>query len=121
MIQRIQSIHLLLVVLLFSSTFFLIPAGVSALNIIAILVAVVAFVTILLFKKRKLQVYISFLNFGFIAAYLVVFFYYLSQFNADWKQLLLLILPLLGILFNVLAILAIKKDEALIKSLNRLR
>lgn len=124
MIQRIQTIYLLLVVVLLTTVFFLMPTGVLALNIVAAIISFVALVTIFLFKKRKVQINLSLLNFGFVAVYFALFFYNLSQSVItlnDLKQILLLALPVIGLFFNLLAMLAIKKDEALIKSLNRLR
>lgn len=124
MIQRIQTIYLLLVAVLLTTSFFLMPTGVLALSIVVAIISVVAIVTIFLFKKRKVQMNLSLVNFVFVAVYYVLFFYYLSGSALalnDWKQVLLLVLPVIGLLFNLLALFAIKKDEALIKSLNRLR
>lgn len=124
MIQRIQTIYLLLVAVILTTVFFLMPTGVLALNIVAAIISAVALVTIFLFKKRKVQINLSLLNFVFVAFYFVLFFYYLFQSLItlnNWKQILLLVLPVIGLFFNLLAMLAIKKDEALIKSLNRLR
>lgn len=124
MIQRIQTIYLLLVAVLLTTVFFLMPTGVLVLNIVAAIISAVALVTIFLFKKRKVQINLSLLNFVFVAFYFVLFFFYLSQSLItlnNWKQILLLVLPVIGLFFNLLAMLAIKKDEALIKSLNRLR
>lgn len=124
MIQRIQTIYLLLVAVLLTTMVFIMPTGVVALTVVAAAIAAIAFVTIFIYKKRKMQINLTLLNFGLIALYLVLFFYFLSQSLVelnDWKQVLLLVLPVFGLFFNLLALLAIKKDEALIKSLNRLR
>lgn len=150
MIQRIQSVYLLLVVLLMAAASFcplLELAGggkaytFSSLGIgqlftvqyptwgvvfFTVLSALVALINIFLYKKRKLQMKV-----GTLTSLLILFFYVTLYvyFNAYTEKYELtfssfqfgLILPVVALIFNVLAILRIKKDENLVKSLDRIR
>lgn len=155
MIQRIQTLYLLLVVILsgivlfsafagFANTtdalnyvvnykgIFLVQAngnqflqnvwGVTAL---ASIIPLVALVTIFLYKKRSLQIKLSIFNIVLMAAYYGALFFYLWQFgsvyHADWFLEVVTAFPLVNVILSALAIRSIRKDEALIKSLNRLR
>ena len=136
MIQRIQSIYLLLVVLLSAVGAFLLPlwykedgSAVLALDQLTTLAffgvsAVLALITIFLFKNRKLQFVLGRLNIilNFI---LLGFFVYWSQALPGEMQIsekgIGMLTPVLSIVFLVLANKAIKKDEALVKSADRLR
>jgi len=99
--------------------------SVWGLNVIAVLVPVIAMLTIFLFKNRKLQVRLSFFNMVLIGGYYVLLFIYLwfaaQNLNATWNLHLITVIPLVNIVLNFLAIRAIAKDEALVKSLNRIR
>ncbi|GGZ46140.1 DUF4293 domain-containing protein [Mesonia mobilis] len=136
MIQRIQSIYLLLVVLLSAVGVFLLPlwykedgSAVLALDQLTTLAffgvsAVLALITIFLFKNRKLQFVLGRLNIilNFI---LLGFFVYWSQALPGEMQIsekgIGMLTPVLSIVFLVLANKAVKKDEALVKSADRLR
>jgi succinate-acetate transporter protein len=86
--------------------------------------AVLALITIFLFKNRKLQFVLGRLNIilNFI---LLGFFVYWSQALPGEMQIsekgIGMLTPVLSIVFLVLANKAIKKDEALVKSADRLR
>lgn len=152
MIQRIQSVFLLLVCVLMTITIFspllLITNSEYVLNLncfgvlslknpdiayftwgivsIAGLGALVAFINIFLFKKRKLQMKI-----GTVTSLLIILFYitvyvYFSSFASKYEYTYLniqygIILPIIALIFNILAILNIKKDEKLVRSLDRIR
>ena len=136
MIQRIQSIYLLLVVLLSAIGAFLLPLwyneeGVEVLAVDQLTTlaffgvsAVLALITIFLFKNRQLQFVLGRLNIilNFI---LLGFFVYWSQMLPGEMQIsekgIGMLTPVLSIVFLVLANKAIKKDEALVKSADRLR
>ncbi len=136
MIQRIQSIYLLLslVVSVMASFVFSLWLNPNANPIYAtdlpyvlaglLLSALLALVSIFLFKNRKLQFVMNRLNIilNFI---LLGFFVYWSlivpgEMNISEKGIGLF-LPIISIVFLVLANKAIKKDEALVKSVDRLR
>ncbi len=151
MIQRIQTLYLLLVLILSGITLFSVQAGfvgnadaihyvlnykgifsgvnnvqnVWALSALCVLIPIIALITIFLYKKRILQIRLSIINSVLLAGYYGLLFIYLWQagnvLNADWYLNIVTAFPLINIILTFLAIRAIGKDEALIKSLNRLR
>ena len=155
MIQRIQTVYLLLIVVLSAFTIFAPVAGLIgtgdtiryilnfngismienssatmvmntwALSAISVIIPVVALVSIFLYKKRMLQIRLSIFNTVIMTGYYGLLFIYLWQasgsLKADWYLEIVSAFPLICIILNVLSIRAIGKDEALVKSLNRLR
>ena len=149
MIQRIQSVYLLVVSILmvicmcnpvgsiiantneiseFGNLFITLPDGTKdyapwALFVILLVVAVLAFVTIFLFKKRMLQIRLTIFSSVMLIGYymaLIAYIFMLAEettFSASWS----LCLPLVGIILNWLAIRGIGADEALVKAYDRLR
>ncbi len=146
MIQRIQTVYLLIVGVLISQvflfpflTFFNVEKTVAfnALTIstgeylfpLAILFGLIVFIallTIFCYKKRLLQIRLtavnSFLMLGSIGltAYLA---WEMSKSLVGYSihYNFTCIFPLIGIIFNYLALRAIRKDEALVRSANRIR
>lgn len=155
MIQRIQSLYLLVVVVLSTITLFSPVAGLQqestamiyelnfrglfaleadgpifvantwVMTAISVLIPLIAFITIFLFKKRMLQIRLVIFNLVLMAGYYGLLFIYLWQYGKSLEAKLFLevvsAFPLVNIVLSVLALRAIGKDEALIKSLNRLR
>jgi len=144
MIQRIQSIYLLIATLLSGGLIFLLKLWVNEqeidffvidsfssdsllLKVMAMLFfvsAVLTFIAIFQFKKRQLQFVLGRLSIliNFIILGIVVYF---SQ-NLSGEIIVSekgigLLIPILTILFVVIANKAIKKDEELVKSVDRLR
>ena len=129
MIQRIQSVWLFLIAALAAFLVFLPMAdqqselinGLSY-NILfkaeSILVAILSLVTLFLYKYRSLQIKFCFgILFLLIVSFITLF---------DWNiRIMDAIIPFLvvpvSMALSVLAIRAIKKDEKLIRSLDRLR
>ncbi|MAN28124.1 MULTISPECIES: DUF4293 domain-containing protein [Mesonia] len=136
MIQRIQSVYLLIVVLLGAVLPFFLPVwsteegtSVFATDQFMIMTvfgasAILALITIFLYKKRKLQISLGRLNIilNFI---LLGFFVYWSLTLPGEMQIsqkgIGMFLPILSIVFLAMANKAIKKDEALVKSADRIR
>lgn len=151
MIQRVQSLYLLLVAVLMAVTFFSPLLGLKSTDLstlvmysegifsaeklikptwgvisIAGMSALVAFINIFLFKKRKLQIKV-----GFITSFLIVFFYitlftyfyvYTNQNGLELNSAYYgVILPVIALILNFLAIRKIKSDEKLVRSLDRIR
>lgn len=151
MIQRVQSLYLLLVAVLMAVTFFSPLLGLKSIDLstlvmysegifsagklikptwgvisIAGMSALVAFINIFLFKKRKLQIKV-----GFITSFLIVFFYitlftyfyvYTNQNGLELNSAYYgVILPVIALILNFLAIRKIKSDEKLVRSLDRIR
>ncbi|UMB60190.1 DUF4293 domain-containing protein [Lutibacter sp. A80] len=144
MIQRIQTIYLLLATLLSGGSIFLFNLWVNnegikffvmdafntsntlliVMAVLFFLSAVLTFVAVFQFKKRQLQFVIGRLailtNF-ILLGILVYFSQNLSgEINVSEKGIGLLI-PILTIVLVVMANKAIKKDEELVKSVDRLR
>ncbi len=146
MIQRIQTFYLFLVLILSSVTLFSpvavlfnkesatlyeisykglclldesskVPvSSVWALTAISAIVPVVTLIIIFLYNKRLIQIRLSIFNMIIMLGYYVILFIYLF-----YAAKTLSAFPLVNIILTLLAMRAIAKDEALIKSLNRLR
>ena len=159
MIQRIQSIYLLIVVILSSITLFLPWASFSsasywefgynglweffqsdktmmfekskqifsppyALTAIAAIVPVVALVSIFLYKKRILQIRVSIFNILLMCGFyvlLAVYCFTMPDYMKTPQPQFVTAFPLVCMILTYLAIRAIKKDEELVRSLDRLR
>jgi len=153
MIQRIQSLYLLIVTALFSSLFF-IPISKLVINeeivtlklqelsvqsatqneliqtlfptlILAILIILFALTTIFVYKNRTLQMRLITYNTIVIAAIFILFAYYIYKitidYNSNFSFSIGFIIPLIAIIFNILAYRRIKKDDELVKSIDRIR
>ncbi len=155
MIQRIQSVYLLIATIVTGSLFFLTMAEMAgtekfyeltwrgiyqieadqaaqlvmpawALSILTFLGTVISFVTIFLYKKRMIQIRLCSLNLGLLLG-LSAMIYYMgksgakelgaSEVSFNWP----LVLPLVAMVLVYLALRAIGKDEALVRSMNRIR
>lgn len=153
MIQRIQSVYLLLALLLLESLFFmdlaLLTSGNAnyslthsgilevtsdgmnmvmpaiALNILLWVTSITLVITIFLFKKRLLQIRIAGLTLGLLAGLSGLIFYFgksgAKELSAELTFTWALVFPIVAIVLVLMAIRAIGKDEALVKSLDRLR
>lgn len=136
MIQRIQTFYLLLVILLTAALPFWVNLWsdakgkeIFAKNDVLISgafmgAAVLALVAILLYKKRQNQFVVNRLNM-ILNLFLLGFFVYRSlnlsgEIEVSEKGIGMLI-PIFSIVFLVLANKAIRKDEDLVKSVDRLR
>ena len=84
--------------------------------------AFATFVVVLLFKNRPLQIKIGrillLLPFAIYSLLLYMYWHYSGE---QQKLLLTIIVPAISLFFQILALRAVKKDEALIKSMDRLR
>jgi uncharacterized membrane protein YidH (DUF202 family) len=153
MIQRIQSLYLLLVAAIYSTLFF-VPINemictnhilklsiwglfeitgnqqeliieVFPLLIITIISILIALVTLFLYKNRKLQMrlslYNSILSLGM--AFLMLFYVYqISENNHTQIGFSMgLLVPFITFVISILAFRAIRKDELLIRSIDRIR
>jgi len=90
-----------------------------------VLIILISLTAIFLFKKRKLQMNLvmALIIISIAAIGLITFFAFsiCTKYNADITISLGMFLPLLILLFNILAYLGIKKDENLVRSYDRLR
>jgi len=138
MIQRIQSIYLLLTTL-FSGLFlsmkmfvFRNEAGevvseeiIIPLAILLSLIAAISIITIFIFKNRKLQLKMSgglfILSIILLLAVATYAFILSGKYNAQLQFRVNLLFPVMVLVFSILAHRGIKKDEDLVKSYDRLR
>jgi len=136
MIQRIQTVYLFIVILLAGALPFLVSlwsnvAGEEIfsrqefwISIVFYTSAVLALLTILLYKNRKNQFVVNRLNM-ILNIFLLGFFVYRSLNISGESDIsekgIGMFIPVISIVFLVLANKAIKKDEDLVKSVDRLR
>ena len=128
MIQRIQSIYLFFYTALAAFCFWAFPTLVDVSNALAEVryislgLSLSVFITIFLFSKRKIQLRLIQLVLLVHIAFSIWYVYSFCLTNMIEKIHLVSGLFLsLGLLLLVLAYRAIKKDEALVRSLDRLR
>lgn len=142
MIQRIQTLYLFLVVLLgillcfFAPISLLLPEATEltqlstfstwSLAVITIAIAVVALVNIFLFKRRILQARINvfnvFLCLGYYALLAWLTYVMKESLNASaWYINVWAAIPLVQLVLTMMATRRILKDEALVRSMDRIR
>jgi len=162
MIQRIQTVYLLLVTILaFASLVSQIgyytvgeeivasfnnfmfagygacasykSAGPYALGVLLLLVIFLSLITILLYRKRMRQLRLTIISCIMLVGYIVVYalFAYFYKGNIDvvlgaegastFHFRFVAIFPVISLILNIMAIHGIRKDEALVRSLDRLR
>ena len=148
MIQRIQSVWLLLAALVMSGVFYFDvyhiasstsdPQFVNATNIknnfLAMALAggsiILSLVAIFLFKNRKMQLNLTWLN--ILLCIGLLFWLFVGLNNTVWSEAgvqsgirgmlgVAMFLPLIAVFLLIFALRGIRKDEKLIKSLDRLR
>lgn len=148
MIQRIQTVYLLIAFILLSCSLIFplasfsegvklfgygftkeginlyVPYGIFT---IGGLCALLAFVEVFLFKDRKRQMQMGLINSFFILFYYITIGAYAMLVGIDKLNLQFVnigvaaILPIIALVFNILAYSKIKADENLIKSMDRIR
>jgi hypothetical protein len=143
MLQRIQSIWLLLVAAFAAITFRfpfysgdrvvdtttnetghvdLVATTTIWLTIVTVIIGALAFITIFLFDNRKLQARLTFLGIFLTIVLLVMYFLQVGNYTAGKGTFALSCIFYFAILaFYILAARGILKDDKLIKSMDRLR
>ena len=137
MIQRIQSIYLLIAAVISGGLQFVFHLWENVKGVIIfakdnmvyfglfLASAVLALITIFLFKNRKLQFVLGRLNNILNFILLGLFVYQSLSLSGETSDVsekgIGMLLPIISIVFLVLANKAIKKDEDLVKSVDRLR
>lgn len=111
-------------------------SGPWCLGILLIMVMFLSGLSILLFRKRmrqlRLTIVSTILLVGYVAAYAMFAYYYhlnlecltpesAARLTPTFHIKLMAIFPVLSIILNCLAIQGIRKDEALVRSLDRIR
>jgi len=127
MIQRIQTLYLLIVTVLVSVMLFTPCAyffkGNMVFRLTMILAALLPLVAIILYKKRRLQVRLCMVEIILllgVQAYVIFSIFPLFA-SLSVRYIIPNVLPLFGVLFAWLALRAIRRDEALVRSADRIR
>jgi len=137
MIQRIQTVYLLLIVILSGFVVFspladllnnadkVIESRIWTLTSVSMVVPILALFTIFSFKNRVKQIRLTVINMLFMLCFYIFLVLFLwpacVRLHADWHLRIVSVFPLVNLILSYLAIGAIGKDEKLIKSLDRLR
>jgi len=150
MIQRLQSLYLLLTTLLsllflksgfiaFSdgsdSVINFTIAGISGVSeplmktipvtLLIIIIPVLSLITIFLFKNRRLQLILSKLLLALVSVFIIVVMFYsyavVSRYNAELIPGIRMAVPFIQLFLVFMAYRGIKKDDDLVKSYDRLR
>ena len=150
MIQRIQTVYLLIVAILmvvmmsfpvgnliaadytvteFTNLALVAADGTAdyapwAMFVILVVAALLSFTTIFMFKKRMLQIRMSIFNSLLLVGYYIAFFAFYFALKNDENLFRIgwaLCLPLVSIILNILAVRAIGRDEVMVKAADRLR
>ncbi len=153
MIQRIQSLYLLIIIGLLSTMFFMPLANLNVLEgnmynfyvheitenatesgtlsvnytgiIIVGLMILNALICFFIYKKRILQIRLTTINIFMMIGSIILLWYNISSFAKDNDAQIFynipMVIPIITIILSYLAIRAIGKDEALIRSIDRIR
>ncbi len=140
MIQRRQTLWLLLSLIcaaftfkypFFNGTIANVTGGISAaeltamsnlpLLLLTVAIILVSLLSIFLFNDRKLQIRVTFVGFLLSVALIILYFYDTRKFEPGGRISLTSLFTLLTVFGFYMALKGIRKDQKLIKDLNRLR
>ena len=133
MIQRIQTLYLLLVVVLTGLALWLpladFTVGAVYLGIVLAAACLLPLVTIFLFKRRLVQIRLCAVELVLLVgagAMMGIYFYLCNRYFAESEFYshtlkISLVFPLVCLVFDLLALRAIFRDEKLVRSLDRIR
>jgi hypothetical protein len=88
---------------------------------IAIAVCILSLVCIFLFNNRKLQIRLSYISIALAVVCAALTYYFISQSEENYTFNYVIGIPLITVLFLLLAIRSIRKDDALVRSMDRFR
>ncbi len=84
-------------------------------------IIIIALVTIFMYKNRKLQIQLTFLGLFLSVGLIALYYYYTKNFELGGRISLTALLSLLTLSGFFMGLRGIRKDQKLIKDLNRLR
>lgn len=122
MIQRIQTVYLLLITILTAVTALTSQAFLPV--VLFAIPAIISFIAIFLYRNRKRQIgTVRILLFALILLWLYICFisWYVLHFAVDIPYAIMFFTSLASAILAWLAVRAIQKDEKLVRSLDRLR
>ena len=138
MIQRIQTVYLLIVVVLQTILFFspiadyIVGADQNTYKItsdfllasLTLITAVTAFASIFMYGKRTLQIRVNVFNIILLLVLQGLIAYYSAKIHVSYEAVSFsvpVVFPIISAILTLAAIRSIIKDELLIKTLNRIR
>lgn len=130
MIQRIQTVFMLLVVLagvflcVVSSDVVVFVENALVVQLASVVVAILAFLSILSYKNRKKQLMLNTINMGINALLIGVLLYWLLNVSGGIsfpEKGIEPVFPILAVVCLSIANACIRRDERLVKSVDRLR
>lgn len=99
--------------------------GACGLSVLLVIVTLITLMSIMLFRYRmrqlRLVIFSTILLVGYVIYYALLAWKFQMMTDADYNLCPAAIFPVLSIILNCLAIHGIRKDEALVRSLDRLR
>lgn len=107
-------------------------AGPWALGILLIVVAFLSIISIMLFNRRLRQLRLTIISSILLVGYILVYAFFAYVYNEKlnlfapcedmlFRPAMTICMPLVSIILNFMAIHRIRKDEALVRSLDRIR
>ena len=133
MIQRIQSLYIFLYIVIkcfllnmsltYKSLFHFFINKVDLLSSVLILLIIFSIVTLLSFKKRKIQIKLMYflITLQLLFMISISIFIYMEVYSLNFLQNYQTILCIIGLLLLLLCLRGIKKDQNLIDSIDRIR
>lgn len=131
MIQRIQTLFLLIILLITPSIIYFFSDWVIQFFVYFIIyvisVGVITISSILFYFNRLIQIYLNLINIfiNILILGFLIYFYNIYSSSREFilvdKKLFGMLIPLFNLLFLLIANYNIKKDETLIKSIDRIR
>ncbi|HNS30361.1 MAG TPA: DUF4293 domain-containing protein [Tenuifilaceae bacterium] len=95
------------------------------LSILMLACTAIPFITIFLYRKRMIQIRLSIINIVLLLGLQGVFYFYysaaLKALSGSGTMKIIFVFPLVAAILTFLALRAIARDEALVRSLDRLR
>lgn len=96
-----------------------------AITVLISIVCLISLITIFLYNKRGLQVRLSIFNAIFIFALIVLMGLYsylaITDLKADYQFKFASVIPVISFILSIMAFKKIRKDELLIRSIDRIR
>lgn len=132
MIQRVQTLYLIFSILICILTFYLFPLELGKKDFFGfdhllifekyffVLISIISFVSMLLFRKRNLQIYLNRVSILLICLFVISFVLF-NKYNFDLNHYKILSSALINLILIIFANKSISKDKKLIDSINRLR
>lgn len=124
MIQRIQTVYLLIIAGLMLAILFL-PLTEITMSVFYGVIGVLSLGTVFCYNNRKLQIKLCYLILALLVLSFIAMYFIVWAPNQEAMQgtlpMLWIGIPAIAVILNLLAIRGISKDDKLVRSLDRLR